>query len=399
MVTNQEKIASMDLQTKKLGNFEERSEITFPCIKVRQRIGDFFIASINHKDLCKITYSDVRRMMDDNRDFEKYLGIQRPVDKKRVESIEQYVKGEDACFPTAIILSIPGECASYNENNSTMTLSNKPAEDEDDEVIYFNQIAKVLDGQHRIEGLRSYEGEDFDLNVSIFVDIDIATQAQIFCTVNLEQTKVSKSLVYDLFELATHRSPQKTCHDIAVTLDSHKDSPFKGRIKRLGTSSNGGFKTLSQATFIEPLLKLVSVNAKLDRNTYLENKKPQRLNDDQLKKVIFGNMFIDEKDYAITDVLWNYFTAVSERWEKAWNFQGTMLMLNRNNGYRALMRFLPQAYLKLTSPGNVPTKEEFLTILNAINIDDDEFNSDNFKPGAGGESALYRSLINKKVSP
>jgi len=388
----------MDLSTKKLGNFEEKQGITFPCIKVTQRIGDFFIASISHKDLCKITYSDVRRMMDDNRDFEKYLGIQRPVDKKRVSDIEQYVTNEDACFPTAIILSVPGECAFFDEENSKMTLSNKPAEDEEDEVIYFNQIAKVLDGQHRIEGLRKYNGDDFDLNVSIFVDIDIATQAQIFCTVNLEQTKVSKSLVYDLFELATHRSPQKTCHDIAVTLDSHEDSPFQGRIKRLGTSTNGGFKTLSQATFIEPLLKLISANPKNDRNIYLQNKKPPLLDDAQLKKVIFGNMFIEEKDYAITDVIWNYFTAVSERWDKAWNYKGSLLMLNRNNGYRALMRFLPIAYLKLTSPGNVPSKDDFLTIFNSIDIKDDDFNSDNFKPGAGGESSLFRSLVNKKVS-
>lgn len=389
----------MDLITKPLGNFEAEKELKFPCLKVIQPIGEFYIATINSKDLCEITYSDVRRMMDEERDIEKYMGIQRPVDKKRVSAIEKYVTGEDACFPTAIILSIQGECARYIEKTSEMVLSNKVANEDDDKVVYFRQIAKVIDGQHRIEGLRNYQKDNFNLNVSIFVDIDIATQAQIFATVNLEQTKVNKSLVYDLFELATHRSPQKTCHDIAVTLDSRPDSPFYKKIKRLGVSTGEKYnKTLSQATFIEPLLKYVSEDPQSDRNTYLKNKKPAKLDIEKSKKIIFGNMFIDERDYAITDVIWNYFTAVKERWPDAWNYEGTGLNLNKSTGYRALMRYLPHAYLRVTSPGGIPTKEEFLKAFIEIDILSTDFNTDNFKPGAGGESSMYRSFINKKVT-
>ena len=68
----------------------------------------------------------------------------------------------------------------------------------------------MIDGQHRIAGLYKYEGEvGFDINVTIFVGTDIADQAQIFSTVNLEQTKVNRSLAYDLFALAHSRSPKK----------------------------------------------------------------------------------------------------------------------------------------------------------------------------------------------
>lgn len=377
---------------------EEYQEVHFPCLKVIQPIGDFFIASIDSRLLCEITYFDVRRIMKEERDFEGYLGIQRPVEKKRVKDLQDYVYNEDACFPTAIIISIPGECARFDEQANTMVLSNKTDVAEGESPIYLKEIAKVIDGQHRIEGLRNYQGKPFQLNVSIFVDIDTATQAQIFGTVNLEQTKVNKSLVYDLFALATHRSPQKTCHNIAVALDKNAGSPFFERIKRLGvTTANRYNETITQATFVEALLKYISADPKHDRNLYLKNQRPRLLDRDQLQQYIFANMFIEEKDLEIIDVLWNYFSAVDERWSIAWNYQGTGLMLNKTNGFKALMRYLPKIYLRLGKPGDVPSKQDFLSVLKNIKIADEEFTIDIFKPGTSGESRLLRSLINQSI--
>lgn len=45
------------------------------------------------------------------------------------------------------------------------------------------------------------------------------SHAYIFSMVNLAQTKVSKSLVYDLFEFSKSRSPRKRAHTIAVAID------------------------------------------------------------------------------------------------------------------------------------------------------------------------------------
>src|SRR5690606_13459203 len=99
-------------------------------------------------------------------------------------------------------------------------------------------------------------GEPFQINVSIFVGIDLPEQAKIFATVNLAQTKVNKSLVYDLEALARKRNPYKTCHHVAVALDSNEDSPLYQRIKRLGVATPGrAYEPLTQASFVEALVK------------------------------------------------------------------------------------------------------------------------------------------------
>lgn len=361
-------------------------KMQFPCIEVVQPIGTFYIASIPCEILCAITYSDVRRI-EGERKFESYLGIQRKLDPMRVRKIRDYVNTIDASFPSGIIIAVDSRCATFDPQSKTMTLD---PYDGDDEKISMQQIAKVLDGQHRIEGLRGYKGE-FQLNVSIFIDADIAQQAYLFSTVNLAQTKVNKSLAYDLFDLANVRSPQKLCHTIAVTLNRLPESPLYERIKRLGTATPGCFtETITQATFVTALMSYVSLDENKDRDTYMRGKKPAKADVDESRKTIFRNMMIDEKDNDIAVILFNYFSAIRQRWPQAWNNFGLGNILNRTNGFRAFMRFLRPAYLQLVSPGEVPTIQQFSHIFSKISIQD--FSSDTYKPGSSGESLLYQTL-------
>ncbi len=371
---------------------ESKLSLSFPCLKLKQPVGEFYIGCIDSKKLIEITWVDVRRIFTE-RDVDKYLGIQRRVDPKRVEEIAKYTNTIDSCFPTGIILAVPAACANYNEDAGSMTLSNYINPEKGEEPILFGQIAKVLDGQHRIEGLRGYQGNSFEINVSIFVDIDVAQQAYIFSTVNLAQTKVNKSLAYDLFDLAKLRSPQKVCHNVAVVLDENKESPFYKRIKRLGSATPGRMdETITQATFILALMRYVSKTELEDRDLYMRKRKPEKISAEESKELIFRNMMIEEKDLEIADVLWNFFEAVKNKWPQAWFSTGRGIMLNKTNGFKGLMRFLRDAYLYITTPGHVPTSKDFSKIFDRIKMQDEDFNIDNFKPGTSGESALYRAL-------
>src|SRR6266478_851320 len=371
---------------------EDPISFTMAALRIQQPIGEFFVGVLDSKRLCEITHFDVRRILRE-RDFESYLGIQRPLNQKRVKEIQQYVQTVDACFPTAVILSVSANCAQYDAESRVLTLGNYEDPEDPERTIFYRQIAKVIDGQHRIEGLKDYSGPTFDVNVSIFVEIDVAEEAYIFSTVNLAQTKVNKSLAYDLFDLARSRSPQKLCHNIAVALDQDEKSPFYHRIKRLGVATEGRFnETLTQATFVEALIGYISLNPVHDRDLYIRGNTPTKAGAGESKRLIFRNMMIDKRDMEIADVLRNYFDVVRAKWPEAWKSMGSGLILSKTNGFRALMRFLRPAYLYLVGPGEVPTKEDFEKVFIRIPMKDNEFTTDNFKPGTSGEVALYNAL-------
>ena len=105
--------------------------------------------------------------------------------------------------------------------------------------------------------------------------MDIQDQAMVFATINLKQTKVNKSLAYDLYEFTTSRSPQKTCHDIARFLNYKEDSPFRKKIKMLGVAT-GASETLTQATFVDRLLRLISRDPMGDRDRIKRHKSLER---------------------------------------------------------------------------------------------------------------------------
>lgn len=377
--------------TQRTALIDEPYEIDLSCIKVEQPIGTFYVAAIDHKILRQITYYDVRAMVE--REVDNYLGIQREVEPKRVRELHQYVNTIDACFPTSVILAIQPECAEFNEDRNVLTL--RSYHDEAGKVIINRaNIARVLDGQHRIEGLAGLKNGPFQINVSIFVDMDIAEQAYLFSVVNLAQTKVKKSLVYDLFDYSRSRSPQKSAHNIAVALDQIPESPFYKRIKRLGSATPGRKgETLTQATFVESVMAYISTNPVEDRDLFKRGKLPAKATSTESEKLIFRNLFLDEEDMKVADILMSYFSAASEKWPAAWSNPATGYILGKTNGYRSLMRLLRPAYLKCVKRiGDVPPKAAFAELFQRSSLVDEDFVSAKFLPGTGGEAHLFRTL-------
>lgn len=364
------------------------------CIKVKQPIGEFFIASMNHIDVLSISYSDVRKIESIEKDFESYLGIQRDLSPKRVKDISKYVSTIDACFPTSIILAIPEECIEFDEENNKLRIFEYKSE-EYGETIPFDKIAKVLDGQHRLAGLQYLSKDEvFNLNISIFIGADIADQATIFSSVNLAQTKVNKSLSYDLYDLAKKRSPQKTCHNIVVALNSQAKSPFHKKIKRLGTSTQKGSKeTIAQATFINQIIKFISNDPVSDRDNLYRGNKLKLIENSLDSKMIFRNFFVNEADLDIAKIIWNYFDAIKQKWPQDWDdSDSTGNILSRTNGFKALTRLMRDIYTEIDRPDSIPSKADFFAFINKSTLQAGSFTSDNYKPGSSGESKLYKEL-------
>ncbi len=214
----------------------------------------------------------------------------------------------------------------------------------------------------------------------------------VFAVINLEQTKVNKSIVYSLYEYAKSRSPQKTCHNIAKLLNGKERGPFQDKIKILGSATGRVKESLTQATFVEGLLPLISREPMIDRDKLKRGEKLSKVTGSEERKLLFRNMFIDERDAEIAKVISNYFAAVEYKWFDAWYHSRVGNILNRTTGFGALMRFLPIAYLNSGEPGDVITADKFAVIFRKINLKNEDFNPDKYKPGATGERDLFNDF-------
>lgn len=371
----------------------QREIVEMPCILIDQPIGNYYIGSIDYRDLIDITTVDVRQISEMQDGIYSYTGIQRKLNKARAKKIGEYTNTADPCFPTAVVLSVDGRCIEYMSDKAMLRLRSDPGDPENGiDPIEFDQIARIIDGQHRIAGLRHCRKERFDINVSIFVDIDPAVEGYIFSTVNLHQSKVSSSLAYDLYALTNKRSPQKLCHNIAVALDAKDESPFRNKIKRLGVAEPHNIPaSITQAAFVKSLMKYISVDPMKDRDVYIRGKKPSRASGSQAEKLIFRDFMIDERDLELATILLNYFSAAAERWPVAWNSPDKGIMLSRTNGFQALMRFLRPAYNEFAE--DVPSKAQFGEVFSRVSLADKDFDTSRYAPGSSGEVALARDLI------
>lgn len=373
------------------------TDVSIPVFSVKQPIGEFYVGVIRADDLLRICKFDYRRMQYKN-EYADYLGIQRKLNETRIANIKKYVGTIDACFPTSIVISIDQKCVELNETDLQGFMVLKVSEYNDPEApqlsIALEQVATIIDGQHRLKGLEEAAKSEFELSISIFVGADEATEASIFSIVNLAQTKVNKSLAYDLFEYAKTRSPEKTCHEIVVALDKLPDSPFQNRIKRLGVRTEKRFgESLSQATIVKGLLPYISKDPLLDRDAGKRYGFWEPALASANAKRIFYEFFRRDEDERILQIVMNYFCAIRDRWPAAWQNTGKGNIINRTNGFNGFIRFLRPAYLYFTTAPEVVAREEFARLFAKVTLTEQDFNPETFLPGSSGATKLYNTLL------
>lgn len=356
----------------------EPTKYRFRCVEIVQPIGTFYVGVMPADIVLKIAFADIRRIK--RRDIERVVGIQRELNPKRVKELQQYVHNIDATFPTSIILAIDAENVAYDERRGEMQINLAP------------RVAQIIDGQHRIAGLEGFSAR-FDLCVTIFVDMDLQDKAMTFATINLAQTKVNKSLVYDLYAFQKSRSPQKTCHTIARLLNREEDSPLHHRIKILGKATGGEHQNITQATFVSGLMVYISHNPDADRDLLKRGKPIAPAPSGRRAKLMFRELFRKGKDAEIANVAWDYFAGVADRWPDAWDSQESGDILNRTTGFTGLMRFLGPLYHHLGHDGF--SADAVLSVLRKAKIRDHEFTRENYLPGSTGAVKLYKDLRSK----
>lgn len=373
----------------KIITVEDQKYIYLLCQKIEQPIGTLYSTALDWKTLKHISFSDPRVLVgyDDN-GLEIYRGIQRALSKTRVEEIQKYVNEYDyATFPTSVLINFPHEKIEIVDMNINIDFnSNKSEEDfnfsqktldlsfKDYHNLvmlifpYEKSIAQIIDGQHRMSGFKDTDNLQFDLPVTIFVDQLVEQQAEIFSTINGKQTRVTPSLVYELFGITERKSPYKTAHNIIKVLNESDESPLKNWIKRLGKSNNFYDGYITQSTANKNILKLLSGNAKqvdedmrrLARDEKLTETTPYSRNGAVLRK-----FYIKDDELSIIKILFNFFNAVHDKFPEEWAKEDSIF--KRTIGLTALFKVLTDL-IPLGIHNKSLKKEYFLEMINDVDL-------------------------------
>jgi DGQHR domain-containing protein len=351
------------------------------CFEINQPIGTFYVGYMNYVDLLRMADVNEREY---NSDLEKYMGIQRKIDDKRLKDIRQFIKSSDSTFPTSIVLNISSEDIIREYSNDSHTMIVK-----DEEKVFH-----ILDGQHR---LYSFVDSDIDqiyeLPITIIVDADLETQAHIFTKINLNQTRVNKSLTYDLFEYAKADTPYKIAHNITQTLNFN-EGPFYNKIKMLGKSDkNFNDQFISQAALVDRFVLFISEKPMVDTDLikkYGFNKYTKMVK--KSDKAVFQEEYLNGDFNFITQVFYDYFDLISKRWPNAWGNKS--YILSKTTGIDAFTKALKK-YLQehIDEKRNIVKYEELRILIDKVTIPENRFVNENYSSGGVGQTTLYREVI------
>jgi DGQHR domain-containing protein len=346
----------------------------FKILSFEQPIGEFVLTVMSVADILRISYIDTREF--DQISLDSKGGPQREASTTRINEIARYSETPDATFPTPILLALP---------------ENKYILENDYIEIQESSVASVVDGQHRLLGLaKSKFKNDYVLPVVFVLDATDEQKALIFTIINGKQTRVSGSVIYDLFNVIEGRNPFKTAHEIARALNSNQESPFYRRLKMLGKKSVGSNETLSQGTFITHLIKHISTNPAEDFNlSRSQETLPIHPN------AVLNRYFIEGKDEVIYKIIFNLFQAVKNTFREEWE-DPERFILSKTTGYTGVMKAFTELYKNGQERKDL-TYDFFKVIFERLklilSIQELRLISSDFPPNNSGESKLRDKII------
>ena len=221
------------------------ANIKAPFFEVAQGKRTFFLTKLPAKVVAKISYAAVR-----GRDVEEGA-IQRVLNTSRIGGIKTFtLAGGD--YPNAIVLNWVSKKNILKRTGKDIAFDDEP------------DSAQIIDGQHRVAGIKEAIEErkaigDLELPVVFYNGLSTKECADIFLAINEEQKPAPRSLVFDLFGLASSELIDPAAvraRDIAIFLNEESNSPFKGEIKLPGGKIRKGGIALSTAVVaIKPLVE------------------------------------------------------------------------------------------------------------------------------------------------
>ena len=307
------------------------AKLIIPAAKVRQGALSLFATSLRVKDLLAKNFYSVDTLDPDDEDN----GFQRLLNTARAKKLAEYIlRGQDtkdAFLPTSVFLA----------TDKSLPFNNKDHTFEIDSVAVGS--FSVVDGQHRLEGLRMAAEKDarvyeFEIPVVIAIKLSKLEQMCHFLIVNTTQKSVDASIeqrIYarltaavDVEELPTlprwilnvvDKGEVQKALKYVDFLNKTQGSPWFGKIKMANQDVEGG--TINQKSFVKAIVKYV-----LTANNPLS---------------VFKDFEKEKKIFL------NYWKAIEKNLD-----DGNSTVLYKYNGVELFCKFSIPFFMKLQNQGN-----------------------------------------------
>lgn len=367
------------------------------CIPITQPIGTFFVARVSAQTLLKRTVIERRGLTDDEK-----KNVQRRLNVERTADIASYARRDNATFPTSVIVAANSDFLHYDSNRSSLIMGREVESelitDTDSKYVGLEEedsIGLIIDGQHRIEGLRraakSYGDQildRFEIPVVFMFDMSLEDMAEVFRTINSKQRPVDPSLIIDLFGLSRQRSPRRTCHTLAIGFNEEDGSPLKDGLKMLGKRENKS-EFLSQGSFAKYILPLISKDPDEDELRLMQHLEliPDR-------NAPLREFFIGEEDDLLAKILWNFLSAAKTVFEKEWVKEPDKHLLRKTVGFSALIKVFKSIYPGMYASEDVsePAFQSFFEKVKA-NIEESPFSVGKYGSSEGEAGRMARAIL------
>lgn len=246
------------------------SEFRQPAVQIQQGKRTLFLTSFTVRDFLSDGFYRVDRL-----DVQGAKGMQRLLSKARARSFAKDISEADdhneAFLPTSVFLATEGSI-SYDEHRHQIFFDSNQTHS----VCPFD----VVDGQHRIEGLKiaAENNErllDFPISVVVAHKMNETEKMLQFVTVNTKQKAVDQGVAQHITARFTQmlnvenlphlpawlrREVEKGTDDrgleIAKILNSDERSPWCGRIQ-FADEAKGGGHTITQKSFVTTVKKII----------------------------------------------------------------------------------------------------------------------------------------------
>lgn len=246
------------------------TKITRPASLVKQGDLTLYTTSLKVSDLIIPNFYSIERLDPENANER---GYQRLLNKGRAKKLSDYIvagqETRDAFLPTSIFMAT-NKNIDYNPTNNTIDI-------DIGEVGPFN----IVDGQHRVEGLKMAAEKDkrvldFEVPVNIAINLSEIEQMCHFLIVNTTQKSVEEGVAQRIRARLTKAmgvddtpnlpkwiftSVQKGEDEKALQyvdfLNSERESPWKNKIRMANEESSDG--SINQKSFVKAIKKYILV--------------------------------------------------------------------------------------------------------------------------------------------